>query len=131
MSSGVIKEAAIHEFKDEATKENIFPTSVPMMDPNISYSKFEEKLASSYQKHFCEKCVKAFKYKYESFGWITQGIIKFIEFRDNMYTRFKRWSDECRGHMLLKYNSNLNGYMRAAKENTILGILPIIKKWHS
>ena len=85
MCSRVIKETAINEFKEDLTKRNIcsYFSSNLMTDPNSSYSKFEEILATSYNKHFPEKWVKVNKYKHKLSGWITSGIIKSIEFRDN------------------------------------------------
>ena len=124
MCSRVIKETAINEFKEDLTKRNIcsYFSSNLMTDPNSSYSKFEEILATSYNKHFPEKRVKVNKYKHKLSGWITSSIIKSIEFRDNLYKRFKMSSEESSDHMLLKYNLKLyngylNGCIRAAKKD--------------
>ena len=92
-----------------------------MTDPNSSYSKFEDILATSYNKHFPEKRVKVNKYKHKLSGWITSGIIKFIELRDDWYKRFKMSSEESSDHMLLKFNLKwydgyLSGCIRAAKK---------------
>ena len=65
-----------------------------MTAPNSSYWKYEEILATSYNKHFPEKRVKVNKYKHKLSGWITSGTIKSIEFRDNLYKRFKMSSEE-------------------------------------
>ena len=123
MCSRVIKETAINEFKGDLTKRNIcsYFSSNLMTDPNSSYSKFEEILATSYNKHFPEKRVKVNKYKHKLSGWITSGIIKSIKFRDDWYKRFKMSSEESSDHMLLKYNLKLyngylNGCIRAAKK---------------
>ena len=49
------------------------------------YAKFERIITTAYEKHFPEKRVKFNKHKHKLYDWITSGILKSIEFRDNLY----------------------------------------------
>ena len=55
-----------------------------MADPNSEYSKFERIITTAYEKHFPEKRVKFNKHKHKLSDWIISGILKSIEFRDNL-----------------------------------------------
>ena len=76
----------ISDFREELSRLDI-PSRLNanlLADPNINYGKFEEVLSASFNKHFPEKRVKANKSKHKLSPWITTGIIKSIEFRDNL-----------------------------------------------
>ena len=60
-----------------------------MTVPNGSYQTFENLMQNTCERHFPPKRVKFNKYQHKLSNWITTGILKFIEFRDNLYKRLK------------------------------------------
>ena len=87
----IINDSAINDFREELSRLDI-PSRLNtnlLSDPNIDYGKFEEVLSASFNLHFPEKRVKVNKYKHKLSPWITTGIIKSIEFRDNLYKKRK------------------------------------------
>jgi len=54
-------------------------------NPNVNYKVLQRLIKSSIEKHLPQKLVKYSKHKHKNSKWITQGIIKSIKFRDNMY----------------------------------------------
>ena len=96
-----------------------------LSDPNIDYGKFEEVLCACFNKHFPKKWIKVNKYKDKLSPWITSGIIKSIEFRDNLYNKLKACTTDSPEYELNQYNLKIyNGYLRqcirAAKKKTAL-----------
>ena len=55
-----------------------------MTDPNASYQIFDNLIPKSYQRHFPEKRVKFNRYQHELSNWITTGILKSTEYRDDL-----------------------------------------------
>ena len=58
-------------------------------DPNISYAILEETITKAKDKYFPEKTVGFHKHKHKRSKWITCGILKLIQFRDNLYKQWK------------------------------------------
>ena len=90
-----------------------------MTDPNASYQIFENLIQKSYQRHFPEK--RVLKYQHKLSNWITTGILKSIEFRDNLYKRLKlcavdSFEYDAYKHNLKVYQGYLNQCIRTAKE---------------
>ena len=74
---------------------------------------FEEALCASFNKHFPEKRIKVNKYKHKLSPWITSGIIKSIEFRDNLYKKLKACTTDSPEYELNQCNLKIyNGYLR-------------------
>ena len=102
-----------------------------MTDPNASYQIFENLIQKSYQRHFPEKRVKFDKYQHKLSNWITTGILKSIEFRDNLYKRLKLCAVDSFKYDAYKYNLKvyqgyLNQCIRTAM-STMSTSSPIIK----
>ena len=92
-----------------------------MTDPNGSYQTFENLIQNTYERHFPPKRVKFNKYQHKLSNWITTGILKSIEFRDNLYKRLKLCpidspEYETYKHNLKMYQGYLNQCIRTAKK---------------
>ena len=92
-----------------------------MTDPNASYQIFEHLIQKSYQRQCPEKRVKFNKYQNKLSNWITTGILKSIEFRDNLYKRLKlcavdSFEYDAYKHNLKVYQGYLNQCIRTAKK---------------
>ena len=76
---------AIQRFKDDLANSCISSVLNPnlMTDPNTEFEKFEKIVSFYFDKHFPEKTIKVNKYRHKLSKWITSGIIKSIEFREN------------------------------------------------
>ena len=110
-----INDSAINDFREELSRLDI-PSRLNanlLSDPNIDYGKFEEVLCVCFNKHFPEKRIKVNKYKHKLSPWITSGIIKSIEFRDNLYKKLKACTTDSPEYELNQYNLKIyNGYLR-------------------
>ena len=118
-----ISDQAIKDFRDDLLKINISShlNSNLMVNPNSEYEKFDVIIQNFYHKHFPEKREKFNKYKHKISNWITSGIIKSIEFRDNLYKKWKMSPHDSPdysilGHNLKLYNKYLNQCIRTAKQ---------------
>ena len=118
-----ISDQAIKDFRDDLLKINISShlNSNLMVNPNSEYEKFDDIIQNIYHKHFPEKREKFNKYKHKISNWITSGIIKSIEFRDNLYKKWKMSPHDSPdysilGHNLKLYNKYLNQCIRTAKQ---------------
>ena len=118
-----ISDQAIKDFRDDLLKINISShlNSNLMVNPNSEYEKFDDIIQNFYHKHFPEKREKFNKYKHKISNWITSGIIKSIEFRDNLYKKWKMSPHDSPdysilGHNLKLYNKYLNQCIRTAKQ---------------
>ena len=92
-----------------------------MTDPNGSYQTFENLMQNTYERHFPQKRIKFNKYQHKLSNWITTGILKSIEFRDNLYKRLKLCpidspEYETYKHNLKMYQGYLNQCIRTAKK---------------
>lgn len=114
----------LNKFREGLIEKNI--TSILnkdlMSDPNTDYEIYEKILTSCFDSHFPEKVVKVNKYKHKLSPWITQGIIKSIEFRDNLYKKTKIVPVDTleyygHKHNLKMYNKYLNSCIRCAKKD--------------
>ena len=110
-----INDSAINDFREELSRLDILSrlNANMLSDPNIDYGKFEEVLSATFNKHFPEKRIKVNKYKRKLSPWITTGIIKSIEFRDNLYMKLKACTTKSPEYKLNQYNLKIyNGYLR-------------------
>ena len=91
-------------------------------DPNIDYRKFHDLVTESFERHFPKKRIKFNKYKHKLSPWITSGILKSIEYRDNIYKKLHRCPQnspeyDLLGYNLKTYNSYLNKCIRNATKS--------------
>ena len=88
-------------------------------DPSATYQIFENLIQKSYQRHFPEKRVKFNRYQHKLSNWITTGISKSIEFRDNLYKRLCAVDSleyDAYKHNLKVYQGYLNQCIRTARK---------------
>ncbi len=58
-------------------------------DPNINYNIMHDVIQYAKTTHTPQKKVKFNKCKHKKSKWITHGMIKSIQTRDNMYKKYK------------------------------------------
>ena len=73
-------------------------------DPNINYNIFENILITAFNKNIPLRKVKFDKHKHKKSKWVTNGIIKSITFRDNLYKRMKPTDPNSIEYANHKYN---------------------------
>ena len=110
-----INDSAINNFREELSRLEI-PSRLNanlLSDPNIDYAKFEKVLSASFKKNFPEKRIKVNKHKHKLSPWITTGVIKSIEFRDNLYKKLNACTTDSPEYEPNQYNLKIyNGYLR-------------------
>ena len=118
-----VTESSLDQYRTDLRSLNIHThlKADLMTDPNESYQIFENLIQTSHQRHFKKKRVKFNKYQHKLSNWITTGILKSIEFRDNLYKRLKlcpvdKPEYEVYKHNLKMYQGYLNQCIRAAKK---------------
>ena len=84
------------------------------LDPNLNYNILENILITSLDKHMPMRKMKFNKHKHKKSNWITNGIIKSIKFRDNLYKRTKQTSQNSIEFVNLK--QNLSVYNKILKK---------------
>ena len=60
---------------------------IPNANPNLSYT--IDKNVWSKSKHMPGKLVQFYKYKHRQSTWITQGLLKSVRYRDELYKQLK------------------------------------------
>ena len=93
----------------------------PFANPNINYNTLEDILSNTFKKYSSFKIVKFRKYKHRKSSWITKGIIKSIQFRDNLHKQLKQLDINSLEYSRTKdnlkvYNAILRKNIRAAKK---------------
>ena len=83
--------------------------------------KIDNARSSAFNKHFPEFRVIHNKWEHKKSNWITSGIIKPIEYRDNIYKQLKMCSPENPEHdlptfNLKRHNDNLTQCISKAKK---------------
>ena len=74
------------------------------LDPNVSYNILENILITSLNKHMLMRKMKFNKHKHKKSNWITNCIIKSIEFCDNLYKHTKQTPQNSIEFVNLKQN---------------------------
>ena len=92
----------------------------PYANPNINYEIMSNLINISREAYIPTKMVKFKKYKHKKCNWITKGIIKSIQYRDNLYQRLKLTAHDSPNFNIVKtnllcYNRILKQSMRLAK----------------
>ena len=95
-----------------------------MTDPNINYNILDNILVHAINNYMPLKKIKFNKHKHKrkKFNWITQGIIKSIQFRDNLYKNMKQAIPSTFEYLHFKqkfkaYSTILKKLIREAKFN--------------
>ena len=91
------------------------------INPNESYSNFNDILNPLISKYFQIKYVRYNKYKHKNSEWITKGIMKSIAYRDKLYIKLNSTAQTSNQYFNLKTNYNtynviLRKTIRAAKK---------------
>ena len=58
-------------------------------DPNLNYNIMHEEIMRAKNKYMPIKIMKFYKYKHKKSTWITQGLLKYIRYRDTLYKQLK------------------------------------------
>ena len=115
-----VTESSLDQYRTDLRSLNIHThlKADLMTDPNASYQIFENLIQKSYQRHFPEKRVRFIRYQHKLSNWITTGILKSIEFRDNLFKRLNSCAaDSLEYDAYLKvYQGYLNQCIRTAKK---------------
>ena len=91
-------------------------------NPNLNYSTLHEIIQLAKHKHMPVKWVKFDKHKHKISPWITRGILRSIQFRDNLYKNYKMTDPntpefDIQKTNLATYNSILKKAIRLAKRS--------------
>ena len=121
-----VNENQIEQFKNEILKVNLAEQIYYnlMTDPNRTYAVLEGVIKKAKDELFPEKTLRFHKHKHKLSEWITSGILKTIQFRDNLYINRKLINPESQEylnakHNLKVYNGILNRNIRLAKKGTM------------
>ncbi len=108
---------AINHLHNEILKSDLINNLVhnPIEDPNINYNILHDVIENAKNKHMPHKIVKFNRYKHKKSKWITKGILKSIEFRDNLYKKYKMTDPNTPLYVTLK--TNLATYNTILKKN--------------
>ena len=87
----------------------------PQSNPNQNYNLLEKTLTNLIQKYTEVKRVRNSKYNNKRSDWISQGIIKSIKFRDNLYFKMRKSHPNSQERQTLK--TNLSTYNKILKKN--------------
>ena len=91
-------------------------------DPNHNYDKLINIIHHFKNKHLPTKTIRFNKYKHKKSPWITNGILRSIKFRDNLYKQMKSTHPDSQQFPTLKqnlktYNKILNRSIQQSKRN--------------
>ena len=109
-------DSAVNELKNYIKEEKITEQLIQLNteNPNSLYELFNNVLQKGIDKYMPTKLVKYNKHKHKKNPWITAGLIKSIKFRDKMYIRLKKTSQDLPLYNQLK--TNLNTYNSILKK---------------
>ena len=117
-------ETSIQNFIQELNSTDFMGNLNPSLDndPNLNYNKFVNIICSAKTKHLPINTVKFHKHKHKRSPWITNGVIRSIKFRDNLYKQLKRTNQDTPEFHTLKlnlktYNKILDSNIRELKQN--------------
>lgn len=84
----------------------------PEADPNENYNIFTELVNAAKEKHMPCMLVRYRKYLHKNSKWITFGIIKSIEYRDNLHIKMNNTRSETERAILKRNLSTYNGILK-------------------
>jgi exonuclease III len=90
------------------------------IDPNENYEKVKNILTRAVDKHLPTKLVKFNKHRHSLKPWITQGIVRSIKMKDNLYRNLNSHDPNSETYVSMKanfktFNTTLKRTIRAAK----------------
>ena len=105
------------KFKNEVSYicRNLNLDISPNADPNKNYDMLDDALKDSLDNNMPIKTVRFNRHKHKCNSWITQGIIRSIRFRDNLYKKLK--STDVASENFNTYKTNLRTYNRILKQS--------------
>ena len=91
-----------------------------LADPNENYNILHCHMKSLTDKHMPEKYVKFHKHRHKKTNWISYGILRSTQFRDNLYVKYKHCTPNsieynAHKHNLSVFNGILKRIIREAK----------------
>ena len=118
----IVNTEAMHSVRHEIKSEEIYNkfNKKPTADPNSNFTTLCNEILRSKNKHMPSKWVKFNKYKHKKSSWVTQGLLKSIKFRDNLYKRLKLTNPNSTNYNTINinlktYNGILKRSIRTAK----------------
>ena len=84
-------------------------------DTNINFEIIHDEIARAKNKCMPSKIVKFNKYKHKKSSWITQGLLKSIRYRDQLYKKLKLTNPNSPNYDTIK--TNLKTYNLILKQN--------------
>ena len=117
------KPQAVNHFVEELYKKNIYNSLDHNLetDPNQNYDIFIEQITLAKEKHLPYRFVKFNKHRHKGNKWITYGLIKSINSRDQKLLKLRQMKDGTPEHQALKqniscFNNILKKQIREAKK---------------
>ena len=114
---------AVNNFLEEVQNTDFLSTLDQSLhaDPNKNYDSLHEMLTKIKDKHLPYKKVKVKKHKHKMCPWMTNGIMKYIKYRDNLYRNLKSKPRNSIAYQANKinldtYNKILKKSIRTAKK---------------
>ncbi len=106
-----------HNFYNELLTSNELLTLPDTFNenPNNSFNILHHVIQNAKAKHMPTKFIKYDKYKHKRSKWITSGIIKSIQYRDNLYKKLKRTNHN--SIQLAIHKTNLDAYNNILKKS--------------
>ena len=100
-----------HEIKSD--KIYIKLNKIQKANPNLNYDIIYKDILRSKNKHMPGKLVKFYKCKLKKSTWITQGLLKSIKCRDNLYEQLKLTNSNSLNYETISINrKTYNGILK-------------------
>ena len=119
----VLNEDAMHKVKNEIKSYDTYNklNKNPNADTNLNYDIIFNDIVRAKDKHMPTNMVKCNKYKHKKSMWITQGILRSIQYRDKLYKQLKLTHPNSSHYGIINtnlktYNTILKHTIRAAKK---------------
>ena len=109
-------ENSMNAFKNAIQSQNLLNKINQSItgDPNHTFEVIQSEINKAKALHLPSKRVRFNKYKHKNKNWITSGIIKSINFRDKLYTKFK--SCKTSDPSLSMHKSRYNNFNKILKK---------------
>ena len=119
----VLNDNAMHKVKNEITSYDTYNklNKNPNAVTNLNYDIMFNDIVRAKDKYMPTKLVKFNKYKHKKSLWITQGILRSIQYRDKLYKQQKLIHPNSSNYEIINinlktYNTILKHTIRAAKK---------------
>ena len=118
-----LNDNAMHKVKNEIKSYDTYNklNKNPNADTNLNYDIIFNDIVRAKDKHMPTKLMKFNKYKHKKSMWITQGILRSIQYRDKLYKKLKLTHSNSSNYEIINinlktYNTTLKHTIRAAKK---------------